>query len=367
MPTSKLNIVHVGHVGDKPYSGVATVVPKYLQYQAPHANVAFLNLFDYEPDNSQGNYPTYIYGGDGLAKLPSPFAQPDLVVFHEVYRPKFVEIARWLVKNNIPYIITPHVSLTDTAQKHKRLKKIAGNMLMFNWFIKHAKSIHYLSDSEKDQSTSYNKLPYFICGNGIEIKGRLKKSFSKTGLSLVYVGRLEYLIKGIDRILEMANVLKRQGVEDITFNIYGVDESNNLLKINKYIEEHELGDIVKVGQGVYGEEKIKTILKHDCFIQLSRTEGQPLSIMEAMDIGMPCVVTEGTTFFDIANRYNVGIPVSDKPTDIARAILGTKKSKSDLSILSLDASNYAEKHFSWNEVALSEISQYDQTLRGVKI
>ncbi len=359
MAVRKLNIVHVGHIGDKPYSGVATVVPKYLQYQAPHANVAFLNLFDYVPDNSKDTYPTYIYDGDGLTKLPDPFSKPDLVVFHEVYRPKFVEIARWLAKYNIPYIITPHVSLTDTAQKHKRIKKIVGNLLMFNWFIKHAKAIHYLSDSERYQSTTFSKLPYFICGNGIEIKGRLKKRFSESGLSLVYVGRLEYLIKGIDRILGTANVLKGRGIKDIIFSIYGVDESDNLVKINKYVNDNDLSDIVKIGPGIYGEEKIETILKHDCFIQLSRTEGQPLSIMEAMDIGMPCIVTEGTTFSSVVSKYGCGVSVDDQPTNIATSLVDIRNVYK-LARLSEGASEYASATFAWPKVGYELVKNYNR-------
>lgn len=361
MAADKLNIVHVGHIGDKPYSGVATVVPKYLQYQAPHANVALLNLFDYAPDNSKDTYSTYIYSSEGLADLPAPYSKPDLVVFHEVYRPKFVEIARWLVKNNIPYIITPHVSLTDTAQKHKRIKKIVGNALMFGWFIKHARSIHYLSESEKDQSVDFRKMPYFICGNGIEIKGRLKKNFSKDGLSLVYVGRLEYLIKGIDRILETANELKQQNVKNIVFSIHGVDESNNLSKINKYIEDNDLNGIVKVGPGIYGDEKIETIIKHDFFIQLSRTEGQPLSIMEAMDIGMPCIVTEGTTFASIIAEHGAGIFVGNEPAGISESLLNVRNS-SDLKKMSVNASAYAKATFTWTKVGAELVNQYGRVI-----
>ena len=56
--------------------------------------------------------------------------------------------------------------------------------------------------------------------------------------------------------------------------------------------EYKVGDIVKLHDPVFGEEKINTLLKSDIFIQLSRKEGLPLGILETMNAGLPVILTE---------------------------------------------------------------------------
>lgn len=358
--TTKINILHVAHIADAQYSGVAVVVPNYLKYQSEYANVAFLNLIDYTPYESENRYVTHHYTGESVATLPEPFCAPDLVVFHEVYRPAYAKIAGELRRRGIPYIITPHVSLTDTAQHHKRLKKIVGNALMFNKFIYGAAAIHYLSESEKSQSTVFKKIPSFICNNGIELQGRMKKSFSKDGLKLIYVGRLEIKIKGIDRILDAANFAQDEMREkQISIAIRGYDEGNDTVWIEEIIKKYGIGDIVTLGGPLFGDEKTREILAHDCFLQLSRTEGQPLAIMEAMDIGMPCIVTEGTTFAEVMRENGCGRAVDDNPDKVGASILDISSMlNADFIHMSQAASGYAGREFEWGTVAKKMTEKY---------
>lgn len=357
--TRRLNILHVAHIDNHQHSGVAVVVPNYLKYQAPHANVALLNLASHKPKGSDLIYPTFLYENDDLSSLELPFNTPDLVVFHEVYRPAFAKIAKRLTQRNIPYIITPHVSLTKTAQHHKRIKKVIGNALIFGNFIKDAAAIHYLSESEMVQSKQFSKIPSFICGNGIELKGRMKKKFSKKGLRLIYVGRLEIKIKGIDRLLDTANLTQR-GMRDngIRLTIRGYDEANNSRWIKDKIAEYGISDIVDFGGPLFGADKVKEILKHDCFIQLSRTEGQPLAIMEAMDMGMPIIVTQGTTFGDIALTERIGFFVVDEPGDIGRSIEDIVSRSDELEDISIRSSRYANEYYAWNRVSKIMVKEY---------
>lgn len=361
----RLRILHVGLIDNRKFSGVATVVPNYLRYQAEYSTVALLNLARYTPKDSSKIYKTYNYAEEDLESFLSSF-NPDVVVFHEVYHVDFVKIAKILKHINIPYIITPHVSLTDTAQNHKWLKKRLGNLLLFNKFIKDAAAIHFLSESEKMQSSYFNTLPSFVCNNGIELRGRLKKTFSKTGLKLVYVGRYEIKIKGIDRILDAVNFSQNDmRKKNITVSLYGFDEANNLEWICATIDKYNISDIVTVDGPLFGDEKIKVILEHDMFIQLSRTEGQPLAIMEAMDIGMPCIVTEGTTFADVVRSNGLGFAVDGNPGEIGRAIIESIDHRESFKKMSKDASDYAESAFAWNRTAKRMIDSYSALAKEI--
>lgn len=354
-----MNILHIANVRDRPQSGVAVVVPKHVKYQSEYANTALLNIDEFKAEGSGEYYPIYFYKkGMLVSELPNGFSNPDLVVFHEVYWPPFLSLAKELRSRGIPYIIIPHVSLTDTAQKSKRLKKILGNILYFNSFVRGSVAIQYLSVSEKEQTSKFSNIKSITRSNAIDFRGKLKSEFSANGLRLIYVGRLAYHVKGIDRILEAAKLLKEKGITNIQFSLFGSDHDGGKVKIDEVIKAYDLEATVTVGSGLFGDEKISEILKNDCFIQLSRTEGQPLGVMEAMEIGMPCVVTRGTTFFDIVKDNKAGIAVSDDPTDTVKELLRISKNKSQLNTISSNATDYIHSNYNWGVVAQETIEDY---------
>lgn len=67
-----MTILHIGNIRDLPQSGVRIVVPKYIEHQSRHANVALLNIGNYVPINSKGRYLVTNYKSiKGLRKLGS--------------------------------------------------------------------------------------------------------------------------------------------------------------------------------------------------------------------------------------------------------------------------------------------------------
>lgn len=116
-----MNILHIGDIRNLQHSGVCVVVPQHLRSQSNFANVALFNLNDYDPRTDDMNYPLYRSSAYNtkIGNLPSPLNNPDLVVFHEIYRPSSVRLSMELKKRKIPYIIVPHSSLTDISQNTK--------------------------------------------------------------------------------------------------------------------------------------------------------------------------------------------------------------------------------------------------------
>ena len=155
----RLNILHIAMMTGSKSNGVVNVVPKYLKYQLHYANVALLNCYKDVYQDKNLNCPIYNLcemKEFNLSNFTQPFNKPDLVVFHTIYYPVFLRIYKKLVDSKIPYIIVPHSSLTENAQKKSRVKKILGNIFLFNSFIKKAKAIQYLCDGEKEKSIQIN-------------------------------------------------------------------------------------------------------------------------------------------------------------------------------------------------------------------
>lgn len=358
----EMRILHIANVRDRPQSGVSTVVPKHLRYQRDNADVALLNITTFTPPESEGAYRTYFLSDfKDLSALPDGYATPDLVVFHEIYWLPFIRIYKHFKGMNIPYIVVPHGSSTKTAQRQKYLKKLVGNMLHFKTFMNSAMAIHYLSDFDRQQTIFPRPTP-LVQGSGIPLSSHKKRKFSQSGLKLIYVGRLDVIVKGLDLMINMAvkhkDQLKRLGV---TITIAGADAAGGELWLKKAISANALDDIVILKPAIFGEEKIRTILEHDVFFQFSRTEAQCLGLMEAMDLGMPSLVTPGTSFYDIAKDFETAVPI-DTEEDAHRAILFLLENRGHLLKIGSNASAYIESRYDWPSVGRATVKQYRDLL-----
>jgi len=357
-----MNILHVGDIRNLQYNGVCVVVPQHLESQSNFANVALFNLNDYDPRTDDMNYllyPSSAYNTK-IGNLPAPYNNPDLVVFHEVYRPSFVRLSMELKKRKIPYIIFPHGSLTDISQNRKKIKKQLGNLFMFNGFIKNTAAIHYLSDLEMKSSSKW-KTKSFISGNGMVLPELTKELFSKQGLKLIYVGRLDIGLKGLDTLLHSASIIRSQMLNNkIEITIAGTDHENNKLELKNLIKKYRLEKVVHLKNAVFGDQKINLLLKHDCFIQLSRSEGQPMGILEAMGLGLPPIATRGTSLKEIITNHDLGYVVADDPKIIAETITSIFKNKKLLPLYSHNSRKYISEHHDWNYIGRTTVEYYSK-------
>ena len=355
-----MTILHISAISGKKFSGISIVVPEHVKNQSNFENVALFNCVDYIPENSINKYKVFLkkkYKNLDIAELEQPFNNPDIVVFHGIYILEYIKIYKNLVKYNIPYIILPHGSLTQKAQKTKRVKKKIFNKLFFNRFIKKAKSIQYLSEKEKNDSSKY-KVRNIVLGNGIYVpKNKLKVYGNEQKIKFVYIGGLDILLKAI-------SLIKKQVQEsEVKLNIYGPFNGQEK-RLEKYIKKYEICNIVEIHDSIYGEEKKKVLLESEVFIQTSRSEGQPLGIMEAMSYGIPCIVTEETTFGKIIDENKCGYSSKCDAEEIAKNIMEIIRNKKKLNCFSNNAYKYAVNNFRWELIAKESIEKYIE-IKGI--
>ncbi len=353
-------ILHIAciHSGDV-FNGVRVVVPKHVENQAKFAEVAFINVYkDRVLDNGtqlecNSNF--------DINTLPMPYNKPDLVVFHEVYRPEYLKIYKNLMRNRIPYIIIPHGELSTGAQKKKRIKKIVANVLLFNRFICNSRGLQCLSEKEKSD-TKFN-VYRFIGSNGIDIPLNTKRMVSEANKNkLVYIGRLDLYHKGIDLLLSAIEEIKKE-YPNIRLEIYGPDCLNRKETIETLIKEKDLADMVSVHAPVVGDEKQRVLEQAGFFIQTSRFEGMPMGILEALSYSIPCIITEGTTLGNYFRKYNAGWVAENEASSICKAIKeALQSSDMERSIKGNNAYNLVLKEFSWNIIANNTIEEYKKII-----
>ncbi|MDD2495123.1 MAG: glycosyltransferase [Tissierellia bacterium] len=353
-----MKIIHFATMSGKDYSGVSLIVPEYIKHQSFYCEEILVNCNTKVKYNNNKIETINLSCKSDILKLFNDVTKPDLVIIHEIYNPIYLDIVNFLLKNNIPYVLVPHGGLTKHAQIISWYKKIIGNILLFNKVIKNAIAIQYLSKNEAKQSIINKR--YIICGNGFEVKTD-KRYYVKQRekFKITYIGRLDPYHKGLDVLIESCKTIKSYMKENnIIIYICGPDYKNQERKLHKLINKYDLNEIVKIKSAMYNEDKIDFLLDSDLFVQTSRLEGQPLSLIEALKLGIPIIVTPGTTFSDIVKEANCGYAVDFNKYSIAEVIIKSHKQRKELLNLSMNAIKVSKNIFEWGDITKNTLRCY---------
>lgn len=295
-----------------------------------------------------------------FAQLRAKASEADLVVFHEIYYMPFFKIAGWLRQMRVPYVVVAHGGLTAGAQSQRRLPKSAVNLLWAKKFVSGARAVHFLSDREYTTSMRWNPA-YMIAPNGVHIPSECKSyEGQKDGVELIYIGRINLFYKGLDILCEACGAARERLLQErIHISIYGPREGADYEQLMSLIQQNQLEDIITVKDGVFGADKINTMLGADAFIQPSRSEGQPMGILDAMAVGLPVIVTPGTSFDGLVERYDCGWVCDCDKTGLAETLLQVGEQRDLLPDKSAHARTCAAEEFEWSQVASRTLAQYE--------
>ena len=350
-----MKILYISHLSYNVASGLNWSVPASVEAQAGIDEVLWIETTSVVMPHWKevGAYHNLgEFGGKlHLEIIPKKFRKPDVVVFEGLYFKEYLEFAKELRKEKIPYIIVPRSSMTKQAMhNHSWLKKWIAHKLYFNKFINKAWRIQYLTQQEADDSTELFKTPYFIVPNGFNTPKVKKESFCVKGIQAIFIGRLDMYQKGLDILLDAVTEVHKQLKEAGFFlNIYG-PHRYDYEKIKNVIDVNGINDIVSVNDEVSGKEKEKIIIDSDIFIMTSRFEGHPMGMIEALAYGLPCIATPGTNMAVVIGEYDAGWICNVDKQSIQDALRVAISEKEKYKEKSKNAMNLA-KLYDWEKLA----------------
>jgi glycosyltransferase involved in cell wall biosynthesis len=261
-------------------------------------------------------------GHSGQLDLPAPFDRPDLVVFHSTYFPADARIAAKLSRAGIPYVFCPQGCITCDAQAHRKWKKKIANLLYFNRFVGDAAALHFVSPREAAMSSGWNR-SVFVVSNGTQLPAasELASPGRSSPRRIVFIGRLALEHKGLDLLLDACALVRSQlRGRGVRVELYGPDHQGGQRALRRRIARLRLHELVALNGPVIGDAKASLLQQTDVFLHPSRYEGHPISLLEALAYGLPCLVTPGTNMAEEVTAAGAGWVVEPSPAGIAAGL-----------------------------------------------
>lgn len=285
----------------------------------------------------------------------------DIVVFHSVYYMAYVKIAASLKHKNIPYLIQLHGALSKKNYSKGFIKKWIANLLFFKKFIKQASAIIYLNQGELNHSIVPAINPVArILPNGCYLPVSPPAIEETARFSIIYLGRIDKHHKGLDILFEALNRLNKNDRQSLTIDFYGTGKEKDMAWFTEKLSQ--FSDLAKYHGAVYGDDKIAALKTHNAIILTSRYEGMPMGILEALSLGLPCIVTEQTNMADVVIHHDCGWVAELNACSITNTILqAQERYRKDKQLLSANA-RIAASCYSWPKIAQQSIEYYQTVI-----
>lgn len=255
------------------------------------------------------------------------------------------------IRNSLVYMVVRSMGITLMGEIHGmsfNFLQSKTQAVFYRLIINRFKNIRVLSLSVQNylKHTGY-KGEIVVINNGITPNAHLKKQIpprSGEDLQLLFIGAITKN-KGIFRIINLLRLLKENSIIKWRFIVIGewINE-NEKRQVLEQIKKHNLNDHVCFQGRLVGEDKWNIMKQCDLLLHLSYFDGQPLSIIETMSIGVPTIASKVGGIPEMITDQHNGFLV-DNETEAMDIIKQIIISEIDYYVISTNSINTFNKYF----------------------
>ncbi len=300
--------------------------------------------------------------------------KPDIVHFHGLYTPRNAILARWLRRHGISYAISPHGGSMPHALSRDRIKKTAFLRLFALAYCRKAALIHCISDAEAQAVRSFfGDVSVLVAPHGIEgvdlaslDPTYLLKRYPQVNGKRIFgfLGRLDPFNKGLDLVVEACARI-RPSLSNAVVILAGPDWRARTAALRNRVVELGLQDTVLFhGPIATGAEassaKFSFLASCDVFLHPSRWEaGIPFSVLDALEVARPCLVSDGTFFGEFFQWHAAGKQVRPTQEGVAEGLrCFADASDDELKTMGALGRQAVLREFSWERTAAKLLQAY---------
>lgn len=259
-----------------------------------------------------------------------------------------------------PCVITPHGL---SSIKIKKGGWLVGRLLRYMEHVVYTNStrIVFLSANERDsflEDIPLSPEKYVIIEGATELP-RLEEKPNEPDevITVLYVGRL-VSGKGLEELIGSYSYLDKHMKEKVRYKIVG--DGYMRKKLEQVVEELEMDS--RIHFAGFQKNPGKYYASSDIFILPSSHEGFPMSLLEAMSYGLPCIIND----FGVPISHDIVMVMPDnKPETIAEYTQRLANNREYGKMLGEKGRQLIKNRFSFERVTKEYIELYGDLLRGV--
>jgi glycosyltransferase involved in cell wall biosynthesis len=248
----------------------------------------------------------------------------DIVHIHYVWVWPTVAAAAAARRHGVPYVLSPRGMLVaDLIRRRRALPKLAWLALFDRKTISSAAAIHATTESEANDIRALGlATPRIeIIANGVELppisdtgRNRTDTRAASGNPYILFLGRVSWK-KGLDRLVEGMTLVR--GADLV---IAGYDENGYQSDVERRVAKLGIAERVHFIGPVEGESKWEWIRNSICLVLPSYNENFGMSVIEAMAVGRPVVVSAKVGIADDVAETGSGVVADGDPASLAEAI-----------------------------------------------
>jgi glycosyltransferase involved in cell wall biosynthesis len=265
----------------------------------------------------------------------------------------------------VPYLTTPHGLLCEWSLKQSAQKKQGYLKLIERANLDRAHAIHVTCQQERDEVLALNfKSPTFVLPLALtEIPAQIPNAANLLCQSLnlptdepiiLFLSRLHYK-KGLDYLIPaLGNLQDRR----FTFVIAGNGTPAYEAEIRALLVTSGIEDRTQMVGFVKGERKDLLIQGAGLFALTSHSENFGISVLEALVVGTPVLVTPGVGLATVVRDNDIGYVANLDIEAITQALDRHLNDPDRAKAIGMYAREFTIENYNWDKVATDLILVY---------
>lgn len=371
-----MHIVHITQTISRSGGGVAKYVADLTRWMSmgghetsvlgiddgTGADETFWHQHPVLPQLLQRRFPAFL-GKSDIAKTLDRIPKPSLLHLHGMRCLQNHSAIVWARQRKIPVVLSPHAQLTPFNMQQRRGRKAVYDNLVEKRDVSRVDAIHTVSQWEASHLPSSWKLPSKVIVIPIGLDSPAWASHDQTPIAelkesnrlLTFFGILSWR-KGLDLLLEAwASIGDTHGFKLV---IAGADPDGLTPKLTAMCAGLKIEHKVDLLPNISRSSGRWLLGRSSLFVLPSRAEGFPISIIEAMSLGLPVVATRDTSWTNL-DALGVGRTCEANPRSIALAISSLMSlSDSQRGEMGHLAKNLVETTYSWDNCGSAMMDMY---------
>lgn len=305
--------------------------------------------------------------------MPAVVARADIVHVHAIWNFPSWWAMRCARLEGKPYVVAPQGSFDAWAMQQNRLGKRLYGALTEMPLLRKAACMQALTSKEADQfRVAGLHGPVSVIPNGVPagnvdqapVPGGLARSLELPHGSrvLLYLSRV-HPKKGLDILLQAFRTIA--GFHADIYLVIAGDDGGSGYGMEMETLAKELGIYSRcrfIGE-VRGEPKRAALLGADAFALISRSEGLPVAVLEALGASLPTVVSSECNIPEVAEN-DAGWVVEPSVAAATRALLDLFENHDEARGRGLRGRALINAKFTWDRIALQTLEMYQFAMSG---